>query len=71
MRVLKGKNNQISIISRPESKIITMIQADGFVPCDSLDERDLYVAEELYQKNLIKKVRKNNCIGFKTYSDIL
>jgi len=68
MRAVKGKNNQLSLISRPEAQIFSTIEAAGFIPCTSLGERDLYIAEELYQKNLLKKVRKNNCVGYKTYS---
>lgn len=69
MRAVKGKNNQLSLISKPQVKILNMIEADGFVSCSSLDERDAYVAEELYQQNIIKKVRKNGDVGYKTYSN--
>jgi len=71
MRAVKCKNNHISLISKPEAKIYAMIEADGFISCDSLDERDSFVAEELYKQNILKKVRKNNCMGYKTYSESL
>ena len=69
MRAVKGKNNQLSLISRPEAQIFSTIEAAGFVPCTSLGERDLYIAEELYQKNIIQKVRKDNTLGWKAYSN--
>ncbi len=71
MRAVKGKDKVLSLISRPESQIYSNVEATGFVPCTSLSERDLYVAEELYQKNILKKVRKDNCVGFKTYSEVI
>ena len=71
MRAIKGKHNQLSFISRPEAKVYSMIEADGFISCESLDERDSYVAEELYQKNIIQKIRKNNTLGWKAYSNQL
>ena len=53
MRAVKGKNKILSLISRPEARIYSMIEADGFISCESLSERDSYIAEELYQLELI------------------
>ena len=69
MRAVKGKNKILSLISRPEARIYSMIEADGFISCESLSERDSYIAEELYQKNIIQKVRKDNTLGWKAYSN--
>ncbi len=39
----------------------------GFIDVNTLSERDIYVAEELYKRDVIRKVKKGEHIGYKTY----
>ena len=39
----------------------------GFIDVNTLSERDIYVAEELYKRDVIRKVKKGENIGYKTY----
>ena len=71
MKAVKGKNNRISFVSRDEAKIINMAEVDGFIPQTSLCERDAYIAEELFKKDLIRKVNQNGSMGYKAYSNML
>ena len=40
---------------------------EGFIDVNTLNERELYIAEEMYKRDVIRKVRKGESIGFKTY----
>jgi hypothetical protein len=67
VRAIKGKNGILSIIGRDEGRLFNKIDFDKFCDINSLCERDQYIAEELYKKNVIKKVRKENKVGYKIY----
>ena len=40
---------------------------EKFVDVNTLNERDLYIAEEMYKKNVLRKVRKGTKVGYKTF----
>lgn len=67
MRAIIGKNGILSIIGRDEGRLFRKIDFDKFCDINTLSERDQYIAEELYKKNLLKKVRKENKVGYKIY----
>jgi hypothetical protein len=67
MRAVKGKNKILSLINNPESSFFNKLNMEGFINVNTLNERELYIAEEMYKKNVIRKVRKGESIGYKTY----
>ena len=67
MRAVKGKNQKLSLISSLESKLFNKIEEDGFLEVNSMSERDNYLADELYKRDIIKKVKRDNTIGYKTF----
>ena len=67
MRAVKCKNGCLSIISREEVRLFSKIDFDKFCDINTLSERDFYIAEELYKKNVLHKVRKENKIGYKIH----
>ena len=67
MRAVKGKNKILSLINNPESSFFNKLNMEGFINVNTLNERELYIAEEMYKKNVIRKVRKGEWIGYKTY----
>ena len=67
MRAVKGKNKILSLINNPESSFFNKLDMEGFINVNTLNERELYIAEEMYKKDVIKKVRKGEKVGYKTY----
>lgn len=67
MRAVKGKNNILNLISRDEASLFNKTEFNEFLDISTLSERDLYIAEELYKKNVLKKVRRGESIGYKVY----
>jgi hypothetical protein len=67
MRAIKTKHNTVSLISQPEGKIFNKIEEDGFLDVNSMSEQELHLANEMYKRNVLKKVRRENKIGFKKY----
>ena len=67
MRAVKGKNERLSLISSLEAKIFNKIEEDGFVDVNSMSERENYLADDLYKRDILKKVRRDNNIGYKIF----
>ena len=67
MRAVKGKNNILSLINNPETSFFNKLNMEGFIDVNTLNERELYIAEEMYKRDVIRKVRKGESIGFKSY----
>ena len=67
MRAVKGKHQILSLINNPESSFFNKLDMQGFIDVNTLSERDIYVAEELYKRDVIRKVKKGESIGYKTY----
>lgn len=67
MRTVKGKNKVLKIISNPETSFFNKLNMEGFIGVNTLNERELYIAEEMYKKDVIKKVRKGEKVGYKVY----
>jgi hypothetical protein len=67
MKAVKGKNEYLSLISSTESRIFNKVDLQGFTGVNTLDEREQYVAEELFKKDVLQKIRKGADIGYKTY----
>ena len=67
MKAVKGKNEYLSLISSTESRIFNKVDLQGFTGVNTLDEREQYIAEELFKKDVLQKIRKGADIGYKTY----
>ncbi|MBM37806.1 MAG: hypothetical protein CMO97_01920 [Woeseia sp.] len=67
MRAVKGKNEKLSLISSLEAKIFNKIEEDGFLEVNTMSERENFLADDLYKRDIVKKVRRDNTIGYKTF----
>lgn len=67
MRVIKGKNKVLCFISSTEAKVYEMIAADQLRDINTITERDMHFAEEMYKRNAVRKVRQGQSIGYKIY----
>lgn len=67
MKAVKGKNEYLSLISSTESRIFNKVDLQGFTGVNTLDEREQYIAEELFKKDVLQKIRKGADIGYKIY----
>ena len=67
MKAVKDKNKYLNLISSTEAKVFNKIDLTGFTDVNSLDEREQYIAEELYKKDILEKVSKGEKVGYKTY----
>ena len=69
MRAVKCKDGVLSLISSQQARLFNKIEFDKFVDINTLNERDIYIAKEMYEQNIIRKVRKGNKIGYKTFQE--
>tara|TARA_B100001057_G_scaffold491962_1_gene583323 strand:- start:1276 stop:1491 length:216 start_codon:yes stop_codon:yes gene_type:complete len=67
VRAVKGKNEKLSLISSLEAKIFNKIEEDGFLEVNTMSERENFLADDLYKRDIVKKVRRDNTIGYKTF----
>jgi len=67
VRAVKGKNEKLSLISSQEAKIFNKIEEDGFVGLNSMSERENFLADDLYKRDILKKVKRDNTIGYKIF----
>ena len=67
MRAVNGKNKKLSLISSLEAKVFNNIEEDGFVEVNSMSERENFLADDLYKRDILKKVRRDNTIGYKIF----
>jgi len=67
VRAVKGKNEKLSLISSQEAKIFNKIEEDGFVDLNSMSERENFLADDLYKRDILKKVKRDNTIGYKIF----
>jgi hypothetical protein len=64
MRAIRGKNKVLSLLSRDEATLFNKIDLNNFLDINTLDERTNHIAEELYKRNVINKIRKENKVGY-------
>ena len=67
MKAVKDKNKYLNLITSTEARVFNKIDLSGFTNVNSLDEREQYIAEELYKKDILQKVSKGEQVGYKTY----
>ena len=67
MRAVKGKNKILSLISLEEARIFNKVEMAGVLNISNLTEREQAIANDLYVKNVLQKVRKNDYVGYKIY----
>lgn len=67
MRAVKCKNGTLSILNRDETALFNNIDFNGSVSISKLTERDHYIAEEMFKRNILRKVKQGDDIVYKTY----
>ena len=67
MRALRGKHGLLQFVSNEEHKLFNKINVVEFMDISNLDERSRSLAEGLYQKNIINKIRKDDRLGYIAY----
>lgn len=67
MRAVRGKNGVLSLINRDEVRLFNKIDLERFLDINNLSERDMFIAEDMYKKNVLRKVRKETKVGYKIY----
>ena len=67
MRAVKGKNGYLSLISKAEAVMFNNVDMIGFQDVNTLEENAVHMAEEMYKKNILRKVKRGDRIGYKTY----
>jgi hypothetical protein len=67
MRAVKGKNNLLCIISKEEAQLFSKAEFEGFLDISKLSERESYIAEDMYKKNVLCKIRRNENVGYRIY----
>ncbi len=67
MRAVKDKNKYLNLISSTEARLFNKVDLSGFIGVNTLDEREQYIAEELYKKDVLQKIQKGEQVGYKIY----
>lgn len=67
MRAVKCKNDHISFINSLETKLYDLAKLDKLCATE-MSERDVHVAEELYQKNIFDKHSKGDQVFYTVHS---
>ena len=67
MRAVKCKNGCLSIINRDEAAMFKNVEFAEFVDVNTLNEREQHIAEEMYKRNVLRKVNKNGTVGYKIH----
>lgn len=67
MRAVTGKAGILAMVTREEAGLYNQAEFDGFLPQSRLHERHAYLAEEMHKKNIFRKLRKGDQIGYCTY----
>jgi len=67
MKAVKDKNNYVNLISSLEAKLFNKVELNGFLSVNNMDEREFYIAEEMYKKDILQKINKGEELGYKTY----
>jgi hypothetical protein len=68
MKAVKGKNNILCLINNPETSFFNKCDLQTFIEVNTLNEREQYIANELYKRDVLQKVRKGDKVGYKTYT---
>jgi hypothetical protein len=67
MRAVKGKHGILSLISTTEARVYNQVEFDQFLPESQLDERQHHLAEELFRKNVLRKLHRSGVTGYAIY----
>lgn len=55
------------MVTREEAGLYNQADFDGFLPQSRLHERHVHLAEEMHKKNIFRKIRRGDQIGYTTY----
>ena len=67
MRAVKCKNGCLSIINRDEAAMFRNVELSEYVDVNTLNEREQHIAEEMYKRNVLRKVKRGESVGYKIH----
>lgn len=67
MKAVKCKNGSLSLLNRDEASLFNKADMINFLDISTLNERECYIAEEMYKRNVLRKVKKGESIGYKIH----
>ena len=67
MRAVKCKNGCLSIINRDEAALFRNVEFAEFMDVNTLNEREQHIAEEMYKRNVLRKVKRGESVGYKIH----
>ena len=67
MRAVKCKNGCLSIINRDEAAMFRNVEFSEYVDVNTLNEREQHIAEEMYKRNVLRKVKRGESVGYKIH----
>jgi len=67
MKAVKCKNGVLSILNRAESALFNKADMNSFLEISSLTEQESHVAQEMYKRNVLRKVKRGESIGYKIH----
>jgi len=60
MKAVKSKQGHLHLINALEARLYNMAETLGSISSHELSERDCFLADELYQKNIFNKKLKDS-----------
>lgn len=67
MKAIKGKGGLLNIISKEEYSVYQKIANNDGVQLKGLTERETYLVDEMYRKNVLRRVEQDGRVYFLTY----
>ena len=64
MKAVKGKNNAVCLISSTEGRLFDKVAQENFLSVNTCNEREIFLLDDLYIKNVLNKVQKGEHIGY-------
>lgn len=70
MKMVRDGNGISALLGRDESAVFNKIAMHNFLSITSLTEREHYLAEQLFCRNVLQKVKRQGNEGYKIYPQI-
>ena len=67
MKAVKGKGGLMSFIMKDEAALFNNIVFNNGLPVNSLDERESHLLDEMFKRNVLRKVKRNGLPYYMTY----
>ena len=70
MKAVRDSRGVTALISRDEASVFNKVAMHDYLSITSLSEREHHLAEQLYQRNVLQKVKRQGSEGYKIYPQI-